>query len=61
VLLVVVLLVLVLVDDVGAVAVGRYGDLVGVAGDPLADVTRLQSVAFVMKGGVVVKGPARAP
>ena len=48
-------------SDVGAVAVGRYGDLVGVAGDPLADVTRLQSVAFVMKGGVVVKGPARAP
>jgi imidazolonepropionase-like amidohydrolase len=42
-------------DDVGAIAVGRYGDLVGVAGDPLADVTRLQSVAFVMKGGEVVK------
>jgi imidazolonepropionase-like amidohydrolase len=42
-------------DDVGAIAVGRYGDLVGVAGDPLADVTLLQSVAFVMKGGEVVK------
>ena len=41
--------------DVGAIAVGRYGDLIGVAGDPLADVTRLQSVAFVMKGGVVVR------
>jgi imidazolonepropionase-like amidohydrolase len=41
--------------DVGAIAVGRYGDLIGVAGDPLADVTRLQSIAFVMKGGEVVK------
>ena len=44
--------------DVGAIAVGRYGDLIAVAGDPLADVTRLQSVAFVMKGGEVVKAPA---
>jgi imidazolonepropionase-like amidohydrolase len=45
--------------DVGAIAVGRYGDLVGVAGDPLADVKLLQHVAFVMKGGVVVVAPAR--
>jgi imidazolonepropionase-like amidohydrolase len=44
--------------DVGAIAVGRYGDLIAVSGDPLADVTRLQSVAFVMKGGQVVKSPA---
>jgi imidazolonepropionase-like amidohydrolase len=43
--------------DVGAIAVGRYGDLIAVAGDPLADVVRLQSVAFVMKGGEVVKSP----
>jgi imidazolonepropionase-like amidohydrolase len=42
-------------NDVGAIAVGRYGDLIGVAGNPLADVTLLQSVAFVMKGGDVVK------
>lgn len=44
-------------NDVGAIAVGRYGDLVGVAGDPLQDVTRLETVAFVMKGGAVVKSP----
>jgi imidazolonepropionase-like amidohydrolase len=43
--------------DVGAIAVGRYGDLIAVAGDPLADVSRLQSVAFVMKGGDVIKEP----
>ena len=41
--------------DVGAIAVGRYGDLIGVRGDPLADVRRLQSVDFVMKGGEIVK------
>jgi imidazolonepropionase-like amidohydrolase len=40
--------------DVGAIAVGRYGDLIAVTGDPLADVTRLQSVSFVMKGGEVI-------
>ena len=45
--------------DVGAIAVGRYGDLIGVVGDPLTDVTRLQSVAFVMKGGEVVKDSRR--
>jgi len=43
--------------DVGAIAVGRYGDIIGVAGDPLADVGQLQSVAFVMKGGDIVKTP----
>jgi imidazolonepropionase-like amidohydrolase len=42
-------------QDVGAIAVGRYGDLIAVAGDPLTDVTVLQSVAFVMKGGEVIK------
>jgi imidazolonepropionase-like amidohydrolase len=40
--------------DVGAIAVGRYGDLIAVTGDPLADVTRLQTVSFVMKGGEVI-------
>jgi imidazolonepropionase-like amidohydrolase len=41
--------------DVGAIAVGRYGDLIAVAGDPLTDPTTLQHPSFVMKGGVVVK------
>jgi imidazolonepropionase-like amidohydrolase len=45
--------------DVGALAVGRYGDVIAVAGDPLADVTQLQSVAFVMKGGEIVKTPLK--
>jgi imidazolonepropionase-like amidohydrolase len=40
--------------DVGQVSVGRYGDLVGVTGDPLADVKTLEQPVFVMKGGEVV-------
>ena len=43
-------------QDVGAIAVGRYGDLVAVDGDPLGDVRVLEHVAFVMKDGEVVKG-----
>ncbi len=44
--------------DVGAIAVGRYADLIAVSGDPLRDVTLLQRVAFVMKGGEVIKAAA---
>jgi imidazolonepropionase-like amidohydrolase len=40
----------------GEVSVGSYADLIAVAGDPLADVTELERVTFVMKAGVVVKG-----
>jgi imidazolonepropionase-like amidohydrolase len=43
--------------DVGQLAVGRYGDMIAVAGDPLADVTTLEKPVFVMKGGAVVKTP----
>ena len=44
-------------DKVGEIAPGHYADIIAVAGDPLADVTVLQHVAFVMKGGEVVKSP----
>jgi imidazolonepropionase-like amidohydrolase len=47
-------------SDVGTIAVGRYGDLIGVAGDPLQDVSLLQSVAVVIKGGEVVKHQSAA-
>jgi imidazolonepropionase-like amidohydrolase len=40
--------------DVGAIAVGRYGDLVAVAGDPLSDIDLLSRVSVVIKGGDVV-------
>ncbi len=42
-------------DRVGRLAPGRYADLVAVAGDPIQDLHRLESVPFVMKGGDVVK------
>lgn len=41
--------------DVGAIVVGRYGDLIAVPGDPLADVRRLETVPVVIKGGAVVR------
>ncbi len=41
--------------DIGSVQPGRYADLVGVAGDPLADISTLERVRFVMKGGKVFK------
>jgi len=40
---------------VGQLAPGFYADLVAVKGDPLADVTVLENVDFVMKGGVIYK------
>ena len=40
-------------EKVGSLEKGRYADLVAVDGDPLSDVRILESVKFVMKGGVV--------
>jgi imidazolonepropionase-like amidohydrolase len=42
--------------DVGAVEAGKYADLIAVAGDPLADITEMSRVTFVMKGGQVIRG-----
>jgi len=42
-------------EDIGSVQTGRYADIVAVDGDPLADITELQHVKFVMKGGEVLK------
>ncbi len=39
----------------GTIAPGRQADIIAVAGDPLADVTRMESVDFVMRAGVVHK------
>jgi imidazolonepropionase-like amidohydrolase len=43
-------------DRVGSLQPGRFADLVAVDGDPLDDVTVLEDIPFVMKGGEVVKG-----
>ena len=42
-------------DQIGSIDKGKYADLIAVSGDPLADITELQRVKFVMKGGKVVK------
>jgi len=42
-------------DRVGAVEAGKFADLVAVEGDPIADITELERVKFVMKGGHVFK------
>jgi imidazolonepropionase-like amidohydrolase len=42
-------------DKVGTIEAGKWADLVAVDGDPLADVTTLERVKFVMKGGEVIK------
>jgi imidazolonepropionase-like amidohydrolase len=50
-------------DRVGTLEPGKYADVIAVAGDPLADVTELERVQFVMKGGRVVRnalGPGSA-
>ena len=44
---------------VGALAPGAFADIIAVRGDPLADVTELERVTFVMKGGKVVRGQSR--
>jgi imidazolonepropionase-like amidohydrolase len=43
-------------DKIGAIEAGKFADIVAVNGDPLSDITLLQHVDFVMKGGVVYKG-----
>ncbi len=43
-------------DKVGAIKPGYYADMVAVGGDPLADVSTLEHVGFVMKGGRVIRG-----
>jgi imidazolonepropionase-like amidohydrolase len=42
-------------DSVGTVEKGKFADIIAVAGDPLKDITELERVKFVMKGGEVVR------
>jgi imidazolonepropionase-like amidohydrolase len=42
-------------DRVGALEPGKWADLIAVDGDPTRDVTVLEHVRFVMKGGVVYR------
>ena len=42
-------------DRIGSVEKGKYADMIAVSGDPLKDITELQRVKFVMKGGKVAR------
>jgi len=43
--------------DIGAIEPGKFADIVAVDGDPLSDITVMEKVTFVMKGGEVYKPP----
>jgi imidazolonepropionase-like amidohydrolase len=43
-------------QDVGTLEAGKFADIIAVKSDPLKDVTSLEKVDFVMKGGKVYKG-----
>jgi imidazolonepropionase-like amidohydrolase len=42
-------------DQIGSIDKDKFADLVAVSGDPLADITELQHVKFVMKGGKIIR------
>jgi imidazolonepropionase-like amidohydrolase len=47
-------------DTLGSIEKGKFADLIAVAGDPLTDITEMQRVKFVMKGGAVVRNDLSA-
>jgi imidazolonepropionase-like amidohydrolase len=42
-------------EQIGSIDKGKYADLIAVSGDPIADITELQRVKFVMKGGKIIR------
>jgi len=42
-------------DQIGSIDKGKFADLIAVSGDPLADITELERVKFVMKGGKIIR------
>jgi imidazolonepropionase-like amidohydrolase len=48
-------------DRVGAVEPGKFADLIAVAGDPIADISELERIRFVMKDGQLVRNDFASP
>src|SRR5213079_2845789 len=42
-------------DRIGSIEKGKFADLIAVSGNPLTDITELQHVKFVMKGGKIIR------
>src|SRR6266705_1678470 len=47
-------------DTLGSIEKGKFADIIAVSGDPLTDITEMQRVKFVMKGGAVVRNDLAA-
>ena len=45
-------------DQVGSLESGKFADIIAIPGNPLVDVSALERVTFVMKGGRVIKQPS---
>jgi imidazolonepropionase-like amidohydrolase len=48
-------------DKLGTIEKGKFADIIAVAGDPLQDISEMQRVKFVMKGGAVIKNDMAMP
>src|SRR6266852_5769961 len=46
-------------DSIGTIEKGKFADMIAVSGDPLQDITEMQRVKFVMKGGDIVRNDLR--
>jgi len=42
-------------NDIGTIEIGKFADIIAVEGDPLAEISKMERVLFVMKGGAVIK------
>jgi imidazolonepropionase-like amidohydrolase len=43
------------IERIGTIEKGKFADIIGVSGDPLTDITEMERVKFVMKGGVIFR------
>jgi len=48
-------------NHIGSIEKGKFADIIAVSGNPLADITEMERVKFVMKGGTVVRNNLSAP
>ena len=48
-------------DNMGAIEPGKYADIIATSGDPLADISELERVRFVMKGGAIMRDELTNP
>ena len=49
------------VNQLGSIEKGKFADVIAVSGNPLTDVTEMEKVRFVMKGGMIIKDELTSP